>query len=124
MLGAALVAGCGAGKTAVTPSETSGAVAPIANPFRHYPAKTVTSSQTWGSVELTPNPFGGLDYPLTFEYGFLSSCAEESPPSQCICRLIYLEANLMHQVVVDEYRDSTFISSAAYRRAQETCKHH
>jgi hypothetical protein len=118
----ALVAGCGGGKTSVASSQISGAVELIANPFRHYPAKTVTSSQASGAVELTKNPFQGRDYPTNFEYGFLSSCAEESSPSQCVCRLLYLEANVMHQVVADEYLDSTFVSSPPYQRAKKICK--
>ena len=90
---AALVVGCGAGKTPVR----SVAVAPTTNPYR------------------------GRDYPAKFEVLFLSSC-EESSRRQCVCELAYVEAHVMHQVVVQEIRHSLFVRSAAFQRATQTCK--
>jgi hypothetical protein len=99
MLVAALVAGCGAGKTSVTTSQASGVATPTTNTYR------------------------GRDYPARFEEGFLSSCFEDSSKGQCVCELAYVEAHVTYQVVVEEFQDSTFVSSAAYQRATQTCKH-
>ena len=100
ILVAALIAGCGgSGSTSVTTSQASSAPAP------------------------TTNPQKGRDYPAKFEEGFLSSCEEESSKRQCVCVLSYIEAHVTHRTEVTEMQDSTFLSSAAYQRATQTCKH-
>ena len=102
ILVAALIAGCGgsgSGSASVTTSQASSAPAPTTNPQR------------------------GRDYPAKFEAGYLASCEEESSKRQCVCVLAYIEEHVTHRTAVAEMQDSTFLSSAAYQRATQTCKH-